>query len=172
MLKTIKGLMLSLDLMMYVLTPDEKQTRFDFPKARNIPSNFDNQGTYYQLDPPTLDIRVDKKHWLRGEDTYDEEYILANGVCQPQGTYRWGISFLFLFVYLLLTSIFAILLYAVWLDTFLHARCRRADQFGKLRAAMEISKAIRDELGEEADSLVDKELKRRLAERKAAMTLK
>ena len=113
---------------------------------------------------------TDTNVWSFDGVDYTEEYILSQGVCQPEKTYQWGFSFLFLFVVLVFTIVVGAMLCAVWFDThgFIDST---GDPLGSFRAALLIAAAIKQELGDEAERMTNKELKRELTRRKALMSM-
>jgi hypothetical protein len=76
--------------------------------------------------------------------TYDIPYIKANGLCQQQNTYRWGFSFLLLFIALLLSTLWALGLWAMWLDAYWNSKidAARERDMGSWRAAMDLAEGI------------------------------
>ena len=55
-------------------------------------------------------------------ELYDEEYVIANAHCINESSYKWGFSFLTLFVFLIVSIIWVIGMYATHLDTFWNSR--------------------------------------------------
>lgn len=92
--------------------------------------------------------------WAYNNETFDTSAIDANGSCQQasgQPTYKWGFSFLLLFTTCLLTFVWAMGMYAIWLDAYFHSRFDSAHHnMGNLRAALDFAAAIRKDMGEEA----------------------
>ena len=127
----------------------------------------------YSLPAPALCIGVgedDDGLWAYEDNFYTTSAILEAGTCEPQKTYQWGFSLLFVFTFLLITLIVEIMVWAVWLDTDIHIGYERGDHvFGTMRAAMEITSAVKDALGDDADGLHDSELKQTLDERYAGI---
>lgn len=62
----------------------------------------------------------------------------------------------------MITSVLAILMYVVWLDTFTWRDEDCSHTFGKLSSALVVAAAIHEELGSDADGRCDEELKRAL----------
>jgi hypothetical protein len=81
--------------------------------------------------------------------TYDIPYIKANGLCQQQNTYQWGFSFLLLFIALLLSALWALGMWATWLDAYYNSRIDAAHErdMGSWRAAMDLAGGISASLG-------------------------
>ena len=78
-------------------------------------------------------------------------YLTANGMCAPQKTYRWGFSLTLLFMFLSVTCLLSIVMYAVWVRHFWnsHERPGELDKiFGSLRTTLAVAGSIRQELGE------------------------
>jgi hypothetical protein len=76
--------------------------------------------------------------------TYDIPYIRDNGRCQQQNTYQWGFSFLLLFIALLLSALWALGMWAMWLDSYYNSQIDAAGgrDMGSWRAVMDLAEAI------------------------------
>lgn len=95
--------------------------------------------------------------------TYTYADVQTNGQCVqaiPPG-YSWGFSFILLFVTALLTTIWSFGMYIMWLDAHLHSRYDRAGRrMGPYRAALDLAKALRKDMGEDAaEHLSNSEIK-------------
>lgn len=155
-------------------------------------STFNNTGGAINLPPPTLNISAfylpssrlflgtnisamglpgtgsttDPKSiiWGHNNETYDLTYIKANGACQQQQTYKWGFSFLLLFIFCVIQTVWSFGMYVMYMDAYMESRFERAGRdMGTHRAALDFAKAIRKDMGEEAtEELGDGELRRRV----------
>jgi hypothetical protein len=76
--------------------------------------------------------------------TYDIPYIRDNGRCQQQNAYQWGFSFLLLFIALLLSALWALGMWAMWLDAYCNSKIDAAGgrDMGSWRAVMDLAEAI------------------------------
>jgi hypothetical protein len=76
--------------------------------------------------------------------TYDIPYIKNNGRCEPQNTYQWGFSFLLLFIALLLSALWALGMWAMWLDAYCNSKIDAVGErdMGSWRAVMDLAEAI------------------------------
>jgi hypothetical protein len=96
--------------------------------------------------------------------TYGLEYIQDQGSCQQLPTYKWGFSFLLLFIVILLSNIWAMGTYTLWLDAYLNSRFDHARRnMGIQRAILDAANAMRKDMGEEAtETLSNRELNKRI----------
>lgn len=102
--------------------------------------------------------------------TYDLNSIQRNGVCeQLETSYKWGFSYLGLFVFLLLFTLWAVGMYVLWLDAFLNSRLHRTDRsLGMQRAILDKAAAMEKGLGDFAiGNLSDTDLMRLIDRQKA-----
>jgi hypothetical protein len=170
--------------------PDVEQ--YGFNGTNHSSSTFNSSGKIYTLPSPVLNITTyypednlsgsvssgsiydpsvgftysdgTKALYALDNNTYDLDYIQANGSCEPRPTYRWGFSFLLLFVTVLLTTIWTIGMYIMWLDAYLYSRFDRAHRdMGTHRAALDFAAAMRKDIGEDTtEDLSNSELKKRV----------
>jgi hypothetical protein len=82
--------------------------------------------------------------------TYDIPYLKNNGRCQQQNTYQWGFSFLLLFIALLLSALWALGMWAMWLDAYYNSKidAARERDMGSWRAVIDLAEGILGSLGE------------------------
>ena len=155
-------------------------------------SVFNMSGNLIQLKSPTLDIRVnylpygypepfsnrsDRNYAYYDElrdisraiysynnQTYNYTYLQTAGVCNQETTYKWGFSFLLLFTFCVIQTIWCFGQYVLWMDAHMSSRFVRAGRdMGTHRAALDFSKAMRKDMGEEATEILgDAELRRRV----------
>ncbi|GME31867.1 hypothetical protein BKCO1_7600019 [Neofusicoccum parvum] len=120
-----------------------------------------------KLDAPPLTIKQMTGYEMNG-NFYSNEYLEEFGFCKPNNNkYKWGFSYLLLFIIIIFTYAWAGILVALHIDTEKNsqlAKCGR--RLGQYRAVLDLSKAIREELGEEAQLLPNHTLEKRLAEAK------
>lgn len=82
--------------------------------------------------------------------TYSLDYLSENGSCQPLGAYRWGFSFLLLFVFLVTLLIWSVGTYIFWLKAHLVLRAREIHEIpGEYKAVIELAAVMQKELAAE-----------------------
>ncbi|KAF2014836.1 hypothetical protein BU24DRAFT_423750 [Aaosphaeria arxii CBS 175.79] len=144
-------------------------------------------GHAYDLDSPTLNVtwltnvtaptsnRIRRQFYsdeARQGDIYTGQYILSHGSCKPNDTYQWGFSYIFLFMVSIFNFIWACIMVGMWLDTVHSSRMyRRGRRPGLLRSIMDISGAIREELGQEVLGMEEKDMRKRLRESGGALLI-
>ncbi|OJD29615.1 uncharacterized protein BKCO1_7600019 [Diplodia corticola] len=119
----------------------------------------------HRLQPPPLQFSV-RPGYSYGDEFYPNAYCEEFGFCKPvNDVYRWGFSYLLLFVIVVLTYVWAGVLVALHAYTRRNSRLAQAGRgLGLYRAVLDLAKAIREELGEEAQVLSNEVLQSRLAE--------
>ncbi|KAL9105657.1 MAG: hypothetical protein Q9227_009206 [Pyrenula ochraceoflavens] len=130
------------------------------------PSPNSNISHYYETesyDRWSQNNGIENALYSLNNQTYSYNYVKLNGICNQESTYKWGFSFLLLFIFAIIQTIWVIGMYVLWLDAHLASRFVRAGRdMGTHRAALDFSKAMRKDMGEEATELLgDGELKRR-----------
>ena len=135
-----------------------------FPDPRNSSFNI-------TLAPPTLNIKDVYNELYTPSDqstnqTYDLTYLEKNGICSSsqEKTYQWGFSGLLLFLAIVLTTIWAMGMWAMWLDAYYQSNLDfYGRQLGRFRAALDLAEVFQRELGENSDinQLSDQALRRR-----------
>ena len=138
-------------------------------------SVFHFEGKAHPLPSPSLDMYKavltvpSDKHkymdgipalWTYGGYCYNRDSLSQWSICQPQNYYSWGVSFLQLFVFLIVTIIFAVLLYIAWMRTKLrqHSGEDAKKMFGRFRTAIEVSTALHQDFGQKTVDMSDYEL--------------
>lgn len=100
---------------------------YGFGGRNHTNSTFNKTGDIIRLAPPVLNITAsyilspyygwedyldsnneDNRAYLWNNNTYFMDYISTHGSCQQENTYKWGFSYLLLFIVTLLTTIWAI----------------------------------------------------------------
>jgi hypothetical protein len=82
-----------------------------------------------------------------GYKTYSKVDMERIGRCQPGNTYKWGFSFFLLFIFILLTLIWTVGTYAIWLQAQLTLNHLGQDQVaGEYKAILEMAGAMQDQL--------------------------
>jgi hypothetical protein len=93
------------------------------------------------------DIRPNATFILYNE-TYSFEYIMTHSICEPTKSHNWGFSFLFLFITLVLLSLWSVAMYVLWLQTYLYSRVdSRGTSLGVYRASSDLVKAMEQDFG-------------------------
>jgi hypothetical protein len=79
-------------------------------------------------------------------EVFDTTKLRENGACQPTSTYKWGFSFLILFICLLLLLIWSIGTYIMWLKAHLTLRANgKPEPVGEYKAVIELAAAMNNE---------------------------
>lgn len=144
---------------------------------RNISSIFNISSHSYPLGPPLLNISGGLDAYIYQNDTsfmYDGGWLSDHASCQPKvSTYQWGFSFLLTFIVCVLTTVWSIGMYAMWMDTHQNSRVDRSGRElgGMFRSVMDLAIAIRGDLGEAADLCSNTELGKRLKGSKGGVNL-
>jgi hypothetical protein len=83
-----------------------------------------------------------------GDVTYNLEQLNAAGRCNQENTsYRWGFSFLILFVFTVLGLIWSIGMYITWVDAYLCSRIDRAGRsMGLQRAILDLAYCMQEDV--------------------------
>ncbi|KAL9618766.1 MAG: hypothetical protein Q9160_006560 [Pyrenula sp. 1 TL-2023] len=140
---------------------------FYLPDYYDVP--YTNQTLYPNGSTSGFAPTLDNTHtrWAHGNlnVTYDWYYIARNGYCSQQQNYKWGFSFLLLFIFCLCQAIWFMGMYTLYMDAYMESRFERAGRnMGTHRAALDFSKAIRKDMGEDAteEHVGETELRRRV----------
>jgi hypothetical protein len=101
--------------------------------------------------------------------TYSRDYMINYGSCAPESptSYKWGFSFLALWIFTPVSAVWAIGIDALWLDAYLHSRLDRQPVSkrvtGSYKVALNLAKAINQNSGETvADTLTNSALKEKI----------
>ena len=107
---------------------------------------------------------------------YDVITLSELGSCQQtlDPVYKWGFSFVLLFLSLLLTMIWAVGMYWLWMDAYLHSRFDADHKdLGMERAILDLSTALREDIGQgDRDQLSNTELQRKMDEMKQSRNIR
>lgn len=96
----------------------------------------------------------------RQGDYYNASYVLSHGSCKPSETYQWGFSYIFLFMVSIFNFIWSCIMVGMWFDTTRGSRMYKAGKRpGLLRSIMDLSAAIREELGDRVDQMSEEEIR-------------
>ena len=95
------------------------------------------------------------KYALPGTDVVlNLDEVNASGSCQQTATYKWGFSFLLLFIVLVLFIVWILGTYFLWLDAHLHSRLDMVKRdMGLYRAALDLASVIQSDLDKDIDPL-------------------
>ncbi|CAI6334661.1 unnamed protein product [Periconia digitata] len=112
------------------------------------------------ISPPSLNItgfflpddmfsRYEGEHdpskaiWRHFDDTYDLEYVTSLGTCQATKTYRWGFSFLLLYIMLCLLLVWTLAMMGIWLYAqVLLKKHGITDVSGEIKAVFELAQIV------------------------------
>ncbi|KAL2284946.1 hypothetical protein FJTKL_08497 [Diaporthe vaccinii] len=127
-------------------------------------SRYDTYGSEW-TDPrtgqqPFMDEK--KITYVYNNEAYDFDYIITQGYgrCQPNGTYKWGFSFLQAFIAMLLMSLWSLSVYVMWLKAHLKLSSRGPYEIpNRYKAAVKLTRAIAVDFGDvdQATALSNKE---------------
>lgn len=101
---------------------------------------------------------------------YNSTYVRTHSSCKPSETYQWGFSYIFLFMVSIFNFVWSVIMVCMWLDTRRASRMYKSGRRpGLLRSVLDLSAAVREELGVEAEHLEEEELRKRLTDSGGAM---
>ena len=163
-------------------TPDNPYTNLYSNKPssaketyQNVSSQVTVSSTTLDLDPPLLafyNVPGTLIRYTAENVTFNDTWIKANGKCEPSEEYRWGFSFLFLFIFCALTATFVALLCAVWWTVYWHGRFDRTDQgFNAYSAVMDLASNIAADLGDAGADLTAEQLRKEVRRRRCVVKL-
>ncbi|KAF2793173.1 hypothetical protein K505DRAFT_277444 [Melanomma pulvis-pyrius CBS 109.77] len=106
----------------------------------------------------------------RQADLMNRDYILAHGSCKTTETYQWGFSYIFLFMISIFNFVWSCIMVGIWMDTCQKSRMYKSGRRpGLLRSILDISEAMKEEIGEDFETLEEDDLRRRLTESGGAL---
>lgn len=131
------------------------------------PSRFEEKFDAYENDTWAGDPKNARYtlNSVNGTQIFDIQQILDNGVCQPQKEYNWGFSGLLLFWTVLMTTIWGIGMWTMYLDALFHSQLvKHGRSMGRYRAAVDFVDVMQQNLGPlgSTESLSDADLRHRL----------
>ena len=87
---------------------------------------------------------------------YELEELNLRGRCQQANTsYRWGFSFLILFWFVILSLVWSVGMYVLWLDAYFHSRFDRAGRsMGLQRAILDLAYCMQKDVDEEGREML------------------
>jgi hypothetical protein len=106
--------------------------------------------------------------------TYSVAYAREHSTCNPEKTYQWGFSGLLLFYAIILTTLWALGMWLMWLDAHFQSKLDfYGREQGSYRAALDFAKVLASELddAEEKDMLSNKAIRRRIRTNKRVVTI-
>lgn len=91
-----------------------------------------------------------------GEYSYDLENLNLNGRCQQLDTsYKWGFSFLVLFIVIMTFTVWCLGMYILWLDAWLNSRFDRAGRaMGLHRAVLDLASCMNQDVDEDGREMM------------------
>lgn len=130
--------------------------------------------TYFETGIPLRDLGERKQQYYaiggRQGVLYNSSYVRTHSSCKPSETYQWGFSYIFLFMVSIFNFIWSVIMICMWLDTRRASRMYKSGRRpGLLRSVLDLSAAVREELGTEAEHLGEEELRERLTNSGGAM---
>lgn len=134
-----------------------------------------------RLIAPYLNISItnfqDEEHIVFYDgDFLDVDYLYNNGWCAPQPVFQWGFSLILFFMFLAITFLVGLFMYAVWVGHYWtdnSAPNEAKTVFGNLKTTLAVGESIREELGSDvAEALTDDGLKKALDAKGVGMTLR
>ncbi|KAK4891629.1 hypothetical protein LTR27_009798 [Elasticomyces elasticus] len=118
---------------------------------------------YLNVDGPSTVTRLDVNQWYAfGELALTREYLLNHMSCEPAKTYSWGFSSIALFIFCILTVLFATILLVLQQDAFRHGRADRYVSKGTnaYRDAIDLVDELRKKFGDDVQYMPADELER------------
>jgi hypothetical protein len=91
---------------------------------------------------------------------YDFNYMLEHSTCQPTDTYQWGFSYIFMFMVSIFNFIWSYIMVGMWFDTSRASKMYKSGRRpGLLRSVLDLSRVIREELGDAAERMDEDDLR-------------
>jgi hypothetical protein len=108
----------------------------------------------------------------RQSDPIHVRWLLSHGSCKPSETYQWGFSYIFLFMVSIFNFVWSCIMIGMWFDTSRASRVYKSGRRpGLLKSILDISDAIREELGEDVDKLEEENLRKALNDSGGALVV-
>jgi len=143
-------------------------TRSSF-KNITIPAPALNISAYNDITSPWVDPRTAKIpyeatsyddpkrglwYYAASNETFTIAELKSGGNCQPTATYKWGFSFLILFICLLLTFFWSVGTYILWLKAHLALRNHgEPESAGDYKAIIELAAAMNNEFAKHDENV-------------------
>ena len=103
---------------------------------------------------------------------YNSSYIKAHSSCKPSETYQWGFSYIFLFMMSIFNFLWSVIMVCMWIDTRRGSRMYKSGiRPGLLRSVLDLSAAIREELGVKVDDMSEADLRKQLSNSGGALVV-
>jgi ABC-type sugar transport system permease subunit len=118
-------------------------------------SNWANQNTDTQAFGPRFSGSYNYYYYMSNtNETFDRTTLQTKGSCQPTQTYKWGFSFLLLFICLILLGVWSIGTYILWLKAhFLLLAHGEPPVVGEYGAVIELGTTMTKEFDKHDESL-------------------
>ncbi len=83
-------------------------------------------------------------------EVYSKTDLEKRSSCDDWKNYQWGFSFLLLFIFMVISTVWVIGMYSMWTDTYWNSRLDRSPRvMGFFRGVMDASNAMRKDMGED-----------------------
>ncbi|RYN99605.1 hypothetical protein AA0120_g1957 [Alternaria tenuissima] len=110
--------------------------------------------------------------WAYDNKTYDFKYLQGNGKCQAALDYKWGFSYIQLFIMVIFHIVWTLGLFTMWIRACMVMKKRgrgREDVAGENKAVFELAAAMREQMneptkeeGDDVSALTEAKLRRRI----------
>ncbi|RYO70404.1 hypothetical protein AA0113_g3252 [Alternaria arborescens] len=110
--------------------------------------------------------------WAYDNKTYDFNYLQGNGKCQAALDYKWGFSYIQLFIMVIFHIVWTLGLFTMWIRACMVMKKRgrgREDVAGENKAVFELAAAMREQMneptkeeGDDVSALTEAKLRRRI----------
>lgn len=137
-------------------------------------------GTNYTLDFPPVEVLrqsiwyYTKYYSLPGftNSTFTKESILENSFCRPANTYQRGFASMLLFIFCLMTTLFALIVTALRCDVYWNSRAGRLkNSIIIYRDAIDLAMELKAQFGELAVEFSAQGMEERIQRQKGAISL-
>lgn len=108
------------------------------------------------------------------KNTYNSTFIKEHGVCNPEPNYQWGYSSQLLFIAVILTTVWAVGMWCMWVDAHYQSKLDLyGRRLGGFRAAVDVAQILQNEFDdtEDIDRLSDGTLRKRANASKHRVTI-
>ncbi|KAF2851756.1 hypothetical protein T440DRAFT_488852 [Plenodomus tracheiphilus IPT5] len=129
----------------------------------------------YNIQIPPLEVRIDRFAFAferAGNSLYNSTYLVEKGSCKPSEEYQWGFSYIFLFMVSIFNFLWVCIMVGMWLDTRRASRMYKSGRRpGLIRSIVDYSAAVREELGVEAETMEEEDLRKAVRESGGALVV-